>query len=95
LASALSSKRNLPNLSLGRFLSQIGSAGANSGVREVGKDPIHAETEELEIFKAWIATIVGCQIFLLVPEGENMHEQAKLVRVGNEAGWFLRRSLRR
>src|ERR1700746_1073345 len=75
-------------------LSQIGRAGANSGVREVGEDPIHAETEELEIFQTWIAVIVASQIFLLVPESERVHEQAKLVRVGNQAGRLLRRSLR-
>jgi hypothetical protein len=69
---------------------QIGSAGANSGVREIGKDPIHAETEELQIFHAWIASIVGSEIFPLVSERENMHEQAELVRVGNDAGCFLR-----
>src|ERR1700731_4447877 len=73
----------------------IGRAGANSGVREVGKDPIHAETEEFEKFQAWIAAIVGSQIFPLVSESEDMHEQANLVGVGNEAGCFLRRSLRR
>jgi hypothetical protein len=43
-------------------LSQIGSAGANSGVREVRKDSIDTETEELEIFQARIAAIVGNQL---------------------------------
>ena len=74
---------------------QIGGTGADAGVREVGEDTIDPETEELQVFQARIAVIVGSQIFLLVSEREDVHEQAELVRVGDDAGCFLRRRLRR
>ena len=50
-------------------LSQIGCAGTNAGMREVGEDPIDAETEEFEIFKARIAAIVDSQIFFSFRKG--------------------------
>ena len=75
------SDRGVGNLAFG--FSEQHSACRTGRVGKIGEYAISPQSEELQVLRLRVSSIVGRQASFLVPKGKNMHEKADLMRVGH------------